>query len=245
MRSKIHYYLRFIFGLTQSEIKGFSFLFLLLFFAFGIQQFRAFQSEKEMKLLFKPQYYEAKLDSLKLKKQVYEHQYARKFKSNNYSKPKYQFTGQAFPAFRSQKTFSKSAQLPIKNFDINSADSLLWISLPGIGPGFAKRIMAYREKLGGFYSVQQLKEVYGLDSLWVNSHSKNLHIGQGVYRKLSLQKTEWKEFRHPYLPYAQAKIFLNYRRQHPEIHTFQALDQILLLDKQVWAKLRPYLTFDE
>lgn len=241
MRSKIHYYLRFIFGLTQSEIKGFSFLFLLLFFAFGIQQFLAFQSEKEMKLLFKPQYYEAKLDSLKLKKQAYEKQYARKFHSNNYYKPKYQFAGQAFPAFRSQKIFSKSAQLPIKNFDINSADSLLWISLPGIGPGFAKRIMAYREKLGGFYSVQQLKEVYGLDSLWVNSHSKNLHIGQGVYRKLSLQKTEWKEFRHPYLPYSQAKIFLTYRKQHPEVSTFQDLDRILLLDKNVWNKLRPYL----
>jgi hypothetical protein len=75
----------------------------------------------------------------------------------------------------------------------------------------------------------------------VNSHSKNLHIGQGVYRKLSLQKTEWKEFRHPYLPYSQAKILLTYRKQHPEVSTFQDLDRILLLDKNVWNKLRPYL----
>jgi hypothetical protein len=75
----------------------------------------------------------------------------------------------------------------------------------------------------------------------VNAQMKNLQTGQSVYRKLSLQKTEWKDFRHPYLPYSQAKIYLSYRKQHPEVNTFQDLDKILLLDKNVWNKLRPYL----
>ena len=53
-------------------------------------------------------------------------------------------------------------KLSINNLiELNLADSLQLVSLPGIGPGYTKRIIKYREKLGGFYSVEQLSEVYG------------------------------------------------------------------------------------
>ena len=127
--------------------------------------------------------------------------------------------------------------------DINTADSTAWVALNGIGPGFAKRIITYREKLGGFYHVDQLKEVYGLDSIWVNENRNILKVGAGVYRFLKINQVEWKDFRHPYLPYGQSKVILAYRKQHGPLKDFETLQQIQLLDLVAWKRLRPYVSF--
>jgi competence ComEA-like helix-hairpin-helix protein len=131
----------------------------------------------------------------------------------------------------------------IQAIDINTADSAAWVALNGIGPGFAKRIMTYREKLGGFYQVDQLKEVYGLDSLWVKENKALLKVGAGVYRFLAINQVEWKDFKHPYLPYGQSKVVLAYRKQHGGLKDFEALEKIQLLDLVAWRRLRPYLSF--
>ncbi len=127
--------------------------------------------------------------------------------------------------------------------DINTADSAAWVALNGIGPGFAKRIMTFREKLGGFYQVDQLKEVYGLDSLWVKENKAILKVGAGVYRFLAINQVEWKDFKHPYLPYGQSKVVLAYRKQHGVLKDFEALEKIQLLDLVAWKRLKPYLSF--
>jgi len=128
--------------------------------------------------------------------------------------------------------------------DINLADSLAWVALKGIGPGFAKRILAYRQRLGGFKEVDQLKEVYGLDSVWVEQNKSHLKIGAGVFRTLPINRLDWNEFRHPYLPYAQVKLFLTYRKQHPYIVSFEALENIRGLDMGVWIRLKAYLSYE-
>ncbi len=128
--------------------------------------------------------------------------------------------------------------------DINTADSLTWLGLKGIGPGFAHRILLFREKLGGFYSVSQLKEVYGLDSLWVIKNENLLEIGKGVFRKIPINRLEWKDFRHPYLPYSQVKIFLKYRAQHGACTHFDQLKSIALLDIRIWERMKPYLSYE-
>ena len=46
--------------------------------------------------------------------------------------------------------------------DVNTADTTAFISLPGIGSKLAARIITFREKLSGFYSVEQIGETYGL-----------------------------------------------------------------------------------
>ncbi len=128
--------------------------------------------------------------------------------------------------------------------DINQADSAAWVALPGIGPGFARRILGFRERLGGFASVEQLLEVYGIDTVWVRQHLKKFRLGSGVYRPLFVNRAIWNEFRHPYLPYAQAKVVLNYRKQHGVITDFESLMQIKLVDPAVWMRLKPYLNFE-
>jgi len=128
--------------------------------------------------------------------------------------------------------------------DINQADSVAWVGLKGIGPAYAKRIMGYRERLGGFFAVDQLKEVYGLDSMWVEANKGHLVVGAGIYKKIALNRVVGNEFRHPYISYAQVKVFLAYRKQHTVLRDFQALEQIKLLDLSMWNRLRPYLSFE-
>jgi hypothetical protein len=128
--------------------------------------------------------------------------------------------------------------------DINQADSVAWVGLKGIGPGYAKRILVYRERLGGFYQVDQLKDVYGMDSMWVNANKGHLLVGAGIYKKIAVNRVGWNEFRHPYISYAQVKVFMGYRKHHPVLQDFQALEQIKLLDHSMWNRLRPYLSFE-
>jgi hypothetical protein len=91
--------------------------------------------------------------------------------------------------------------------------------------------------------VDQLKEVYGLDSVWVKENKALLKVGAGVYRFLKINQVEWKDFKHPYLPYGQSKAVLAYRKQHGPLKDFESLQQIQLLDQVAWRRLKPYLSF--
>src|SRR5690606_11332377 len=63
--------------------------------------------------------------------------------------------------FEARKPFEKEKP---QKFDLNEADTMQLEKIYGIGPTLAKRIVKYRDRLGGFTSQEQLKEVYGLDT---------------------------------------------------------------------------------
>ena len=185
------------------------------------------------------EYYSKEREKLEFNPVVWEANY-KEIKPKVYSPRKFEKHKTAWVEYKSDvKKFTKKQQA----IDINTADSTAWVALNGIGPGFAKRIITYREKLGGFYQVDQLKEVYGLDSIWVNENKAILKVGAGVYRFLKINQVEWKDFRHPYLPYGQSKVILAYRKQHGALKDFEALEKIQLLDLVAWRRLRPYLSF--
>jgi hypothetical protein len=73
---------------------------------------------------------------------------------------------------------------------------------------------------------------------------RKFQVGKGVYRYLYVNRAIWNEFRHPYLPYGQAKVVLNYRKQHGVIGDYKTLLEIKLVDSLVWKRLRPYLNFE-
>lgn len=99
-----------------------------------------------------------------------------------------------------------------KLIEINSADSLDLDELPGIGPAFARRIIRYREMLGGFAYPAQLKEVYGMDSARLSGFIKLVRIDTSGIRKLDVNKATFKELlAHPYLEYEQVKAIARFR----------------------------------
>ncbi len=235
-KNKVHYYLRFILGMTRSEMLGTLCLFICLVLADLTARWIEYASRQQVMATFQPTYWTKTLIEMEKANQV---SYSKKKQFSTFPINKFSsFSNMDYPhEFKKEK--KQNWQI-----DINEADSLAWIALPGIGPAFAKRIIAYREKLGGFYQVSQLKEIYGLDSSWVNEHQKHFQLGKGVYRYLLINRAEWKEFRHPYLPYRQANLVLNYRKQHGPFQNWADLKKVQQLDEVVWQKLSPYLSFE-
>jgi DNA uptake protein ComE-like DNA-binding protein len=237
MRAKIHYYLRFVFGFSQSDINGmYSLFLLLLLYVLASYGYRYIEGEK-LAISFQPKVWNSAL--VKMPKQREWVKYPIHKKWERRAAPTSNFNGRIFPGY-----VRKLAQNQHWTLDINMADSVAWVGLKGIGPGFAKRILAYRQRLGGFNAVMQLKEVYGLDSMWVEENKSHLKIGTGVFRTLRVNQLAWNEFRHPYLPYAQVKLFLTYRKQHPFISSYEELEKIHGLDLSIWTRLKPYLSYE-
>jgi competence ComEA-like helix-hairpin-helix protein len=224
------YLLRFTLAYTHAEIKGIIVLFGMMVLYALIYIGWEWRKKEEQKLEFNPVVWEANYKEISPKVFV-----ARKFEVY-----KSGVRRKGWVDYESYKSGGHRRQLAI---DINTADSAAWVALNGIGPGFAKRIITYREKLGGFYQVDQLKEVYGLDSVWVKENKALLKVGAGVYRFLKINQVEWKDFKHPYLPYGQSKVVLAYRKQHGPLKDFETLQQMPLLDLVAWRRLRPYISY--
>ena len=240
MKTKLLYYLRFTLAYTHAEIKGL--IVLLGMMAIYVLLYIGYEwRENEVaKLDFQPVLWEANYKAISPKSGGRE---SGGFKfGGKESEGKESGVRRKWVDYKSEGKESGGRRKQ-QVIDINTADSAAWVALNGIGPGFAKRIITYREKLGGFYQVDQLKEVYGLDSLWVNENKALLKVGAGVYRFLAINQVEWKDFKHPYLPYGQSKVVLAYRKQHGVLKDFEALEKIQLLDLVAWRRLRPYLSF--
>jgi competence ComEA-like helix-hairpin-helix protein len=138
--------------------------------------------------------------------------------------------------------YSKKERFNQAPIFINKADSIQWESLPGIGPALAHRIVAYREKLGGFVSVDQLTEVWNLpDSVF--QKIKNRLKSDDFYKKMDINSCGKTEFgRHPYFGFRLAKIIVNYREQHGLFQTLEDIQKIALIDKIQFERMRPYIT---
>jgi competence ComEA-like helix-hairpin-helix protein len=126
--------------------------------------------------------------------------------------------------------------------DINTAvlDDLL--RMPGLDERIAKRILAFREKLGGFYSVEQLKETYGLDTaVFANIHDR-LSVGAGVFRKININTAGFDELRsHPYIRYQLANALLDEREKNGDYTSVESIQKIQLVTPEIYSKLAAYL----
>jgi len=131
-------------------------------------------------------------------------------------------------------------------FDLNDADTTLLQSIYGIGPVLSKRIVKYRESLGGFVSNDQLNEIYGLDSVVVNRIIKRSFLLDDFEpRKFNINTAEENELTtHPYLSRKMAKAIVTYRFQHGKFQTVDDLQKIQVMEKKVFDKIYPYLTVE-
>lgn len=141
--------------------------------------------------------------------------------------------------------FKKSEADKARGFsvEINSADSIQWDKLYGIGPVLASRIVRYRERLGGFASADQIREVWGVQDTVFEKISKYLTLkAPPILRKIHLNSDSLSVISsHPYLNRKIARMIVNYRDQHP----FQSIDELSslpLLTEENFRKLAPYLT---
>lgn len=130
--------------------------------------------------------------------------------------------------------------------NINRADSADLLPLPGIGPVFAGRIIRYRKLLGGYVTVDQLAEVYGMPGETIDLIRDQVYIDSSAIRKIRLDSTSFRELlRHPYLEYEDVKALVEYRDFKGEISSLDELSDHLVWSDSVLNRLAPYLDFNE
>ncbi len=131
--------------------------------------------------------------------------------------------------------------------DINTADSMAFEALPGIGEKLSSRIVRYRERLGGFASVDQLKEVYGLHDSVLQRFNHRLKVEAGhVPQKIKLNTCTYPELRkHPYVTHVLAKSILAFKAAHGPFKSKEDLLKIASVDVATIGKLLPYCSFEE
>lgn len=128
--------------------------------------------------------------------------------------------------------------------ELNSADSIQLDLIKGIGPAFASRIIKYRNRLGGFYAVNQLREVYGVDSLKFSEIMPQVNVNPGSIKKININTCTFEELKkHPYLSYKQMNAIIQYRKLHGNYSYVANLKKVLILSNDVILKIEPYLTF--
>lgn len=134
----------------------------------------------------------------------------------------------------------KAAPAP---FDINTADTTQLIRLKGIGSKLAARIVKFRDGLGGFISVTQYNEIFGLDSVALSELNRWAAVRTPV-QKININTASAEDIdRHPYISKRQAEIIVRYREQHGAYKSAQELLNIKILDEKLVSKIAPYLAF--
>jgi competence protein ComEA len=128
---------------------------------------------------------------------------------------------------------------------LNSADTLELQQVKGIGPAFARRIVKYRERLGGFYTPEQLKEVFGMDSLRYLEIKDQLSLDSRQLHPIFINRAGFEELRaNPYLSYKQINAILQYRKQHGNYGNIADLKKVAILPAATVEKLAPYISFE-
>lgn len=143
---------------------------------------------------------------------------------------------------KSESNVTASANKNQTKVELNTADSLALLDINGIGPAFAKRILKYRSLLGGFVSVEQLKEVYGFTDEMFEKIKPNVTANAELIKKINLNKDDFRTVnKHPYLSYELTKTLFDWRRK--TVITATNLKDIIN-DDQAYNKLMPYISFN-
>ena len=144
------------------------------------------------------------------------------------------------------KRYPKTEKYPVGTIiELNSADTITLKKVPGIGSAFARRIVKYRDLLGGFYSVEQLAEVYGIEEERYNAMKSWFKVDLSAIRPLRANYMPAKELAcHPYVNYKQAHSIERLVRQKGKLQGWEnlsLLEEFTAFDRK---RLEAYLSFE-
>lgn len=166
-----------------------------------------------------------------------------------YIKRSYGIEGKRIPFVKNKQTpFQKVSNYPgQKNplIEINRSDSATLIKLPGIGPVLSARIIKYRRLLGGYGSIDQLKEVYGLPVETYELIKDKIFVDSSMITKINVNSASYKELSHiHYFEKYEVTAILKYREIKGRINSIDDLTDNKLITMEKAIKVRPYLRFD-
>ncbi len=154
---------------------------------------------------------------------------------NNYSDFKKQFET---PNYTRKEAFNGI-------IEINTADTAQLMLLKGVGGYFAKRIIKYRDRLGGFFNVSQIKEIYNFPVELADQIAPQLSFNQSFIKKININSVVDSILdNHPYISRIEAKTLVAYRNKHGPFGNCDDLLKSITIQKEVSDRLCPYLMFD-
>ena len=157
----------------------------------------------------------------------------------------YRPAAEAYPAEPRPAYVRDTTRYPLKlkpgqHVALNTADTALLKRVPGIGSGFARAIVRYRERLGGFYSTAQLMEIGNFPQ----SALPYFTADPSLCRKLNVNRLTLSQLRrHPYIGFYQAKTIIDHRRLHGPLRSLDALRLYKDFPPETIERLRHYIEF--
>ncbi len=125
--------------------------------------------------------------------------------------------------------------------DINLADTTELKKIPGIGSGIAKALVAYRTRLGGFYSLKQLLEIEYMTPALM----RWFKLEDSEVRPLKVNEAGLETLRsHPYLNFYQAKVIVEHRRKKGKLKSLSQLSLYEEFTEKDLERLSAYIKFD-
>jgi len=127
--------------------------------------------------------------------------------------------------------------------DLNAADEAALLQLRGIGPAFSKRIINFRNGLGGFVKVEQLKEVYGFPDSTYQQLKSQLTVDANLVRKININTATQEQLaKHTYIGKKIAAQILQLRDEKGSFKEIEELRAIPLINEEKYRKIAPYLS---
>jgi competence protein ComEA len=129
--------------------------------------------------------------------------------------------------------------------DINTAQPQDMRNIPGMENGLQYRIVKFREKLGGFINLEQVKETYGMTDSAFTAMQPYIKFVPAAVAKININSASDFELNaHPYISNSVAKAIALYRTQHGSYQSVADIKKIAFIKEDVFQKIAPYLTVE-
>lgn len=148
-----------------------------------------------------------------------------------------------YPAQKENTAESKKTEKTIVLVELNNANQEQLESIPGIGAFFAKNIIKYRDRLGGFLYKEQVMEVWKMDVEKYSTIEKYIQVSPNEIKRIELNTVTAEELKeHPYLNWSIANSIVKMRTQKVKFKSIEDIKESVLIDEELFEKIKPYLT---
>ena len=133
----------------------------------------------------------------------------------------------------------------VLSLELNSADISDLLEIKGIGPYLARNILKYKQMLGGYYSVSQLLEVYGIDTGRYQEIKDYFTVNEDSVKKRNINAMDFYSLkRHPYISKMQAFEISNHIKYQSKFHSLEELKQLKSVKNSDYEKICHYFVVE-
>ena len=170
----------------------------------------------------------------------------KEYYANRYPKNKREYVSNHASTYKniSFEKQEKKPQYAIVRLELNLCDTSEIVVVPQFGSKRAQKLVEYREKLGGFYAFEQVKEVFILQNMEVPFLEKYFTLDVSLIRKININSASYKELvAHPYIDSYLAKIIVNHREKKGKFASLEELQKATNAYQELIEKLKYYIEF--